>query len=73
MIIQFTEIPTVTFSELRDGLNAESLSQEITRKQQARPEHITRLARVVARLAEHVKALQQERLREETEGMATDG
>ena len=52
---------------------ADSLSQEITRKQETRPEHLTRLARVVARLAEHVKALQQERLREVTEGAATDG
>jgi len=52
---------------------AESLSQEITRKQEARPEHLTRLARVVARLAEHVRELQQEHLREETEGVATDG
>ena len=52
---------------------ANALSQEITRKQEARPEHLTRLARVVARLAEHVRALQQQRLREETEGTATDG
>ena len=52
---------------------ANALSQEITRKQEARPEHLTRLARVVARLAEHVRVLQQQRLREETEGTATDG
>src|SRR3989442_13607308 len=52
---------------------AVALSQEITRKQEARPEHLTRLARVVARLAEHVRELQQQRLREETEGVATDG
>ena len=52
---------------------ANALSQEITRKQEARPEHLTRLARIVARLAEHVRVLQQQRLREETEGTATDG
>ena len=52
---------------------ANALSQEITRKQEARPEHLTRLARVVARLAEHVRELQQQHLREETEGVATDG
>ena len=52
---------------------ANALSAEITRKQEARPEHLTRLARVVARLAEHVRELQQQRLREETEGVATDG
>jgi len=52
---------------------ANALSQEITRKQEARPEHLTRLARVVARLAEHVRELQVQRLREETEGTATDG
>ena len=52
---------------------ADALSQEIVRKQEARPEHLTRLARVVARLAEHVRELQQERLQEETEGAATGG
>jgi len=52
---------------------ANALSQEITRKQEARPEHLTRLARVVARLAEHVRELQQQRLREEVEGTATGG
>ena len=52
---------------------ADALSQEIVRKQEARPEHLTRLARVVARLAEHVRALQVQHVREETEGTATDG
>src|SRR5205807_2407137 len=52
---------------------ANALSAEITRKQEARPEHLTRLARVVARLAEHVRALQVQHVREETEGTATDG
>ena len=52
---------------------ANALSQEITRKQEARPEHLTRLARVVARLAEHVREIQLQRVEEETEGVATDG
>ena len=52
---------------------ANALSQEITRKQEARPEHLTRLARIVARLAEHVRDLQLQRAQEETEGTATDG
>ena len=52
---------------------ANGLSQEITRKQEARPEHLTRLARIVARLAEHVRDLQLQRAQEETEGTATDG
>ncbi len=52
---------------------ADALSGEITRKQEARPEHLARLARIVARIAYHVRELQRQRLREETEGVATDG
>lgn len=46
---------------------AEILSQEIRRKQEPRPEHLTRLVKLVVQLAVHVQDLQQQREREEAE------
>ena len=51
---------------------AEILKQEIRKKQEPRPEHLTRLAHLVHQLAVHVQDLQQQREREEAEGVGTN-
>ena len=51
---------------------ADILSQEIRRKQEPRPEHLTRMAKLILELALHVRDLQQQREREEAEGVGTN-
>jgi len=52
---------------------AEVLSQEIRRKAEPRPEHLTRMAKLIVELARHVQDLQQQREREEeAEGISTN-
>ena len=53
---------------------ADSLSQEIRRKAEPRPEHLTRMAKLIVELARHVQDLQQQQREreEEAEGISTN-
>ena len=51
---------------------AEILGQEIRKKQEPKPEHLARLAKLILGLAVHVQDLQKQREREEAEGISTN-